>query len=179
VNGATLAVSMPAKVALAGANDMLGAVALGPGPRFAAKAMNPAPGTPIPSFLVGNVAASTSALAGSGAPQTSFSKTTFASLDDAPMWDVRGSWRGSELLVSSVSLGTPGASGANLYWWNDQGTLRGRASGVTAIGKPRTFKSVSAAFKSPASPTGNIWVGGSHPTSPTQGTVVVFDVFCN
>jgi len=114
VNGTTLAVSTPVQVALAGANDMLGAVALGPGPRFAVKAMSPGPSTPVPSFFVGNVANATSALAGTGAPQLGFSKTTFATLDDAPMWDVRGSWRGSELLVSSVSLGTPGASGANL-----------------------------------------------------------------
>jgi hypothetical protein len=176
VNGTTLAVSTPVKVALAGTNDMLGAVALGPGPRFAVKAMTPAAGTPVPSFYVGNVSTSTSALAGTAAPQVGFAKTTFATLDDAPMWDVRGNWRGSELLVSSVSLGTANASGANVYWWNDQGTLRGRASGVTAIGKPRAFKSVSAAFKNPASPTANLWVGGSFPTNASQGTVVVFDV---
>ena len=53
------------------------------------------------------------------------------------------------------------------------------AKGATAIGKPRQFKSVSAAFKNPASPTANVWVGGSYPTNSAQGTVVVYDVFCN
>lgn len=168
----------PVKVLLGTPNDLLSPLAIGKGPNLAVKAMTPTSGMPIPLAYVGPPSLATPVLSGQSAPQQTMVSTAFASVDAALMWNVSANWFADDLLATSVSLGAAGSTGANLYWWNAAGTVRGRAAGVTAIGKPTAFKAVAAAFKSAAAPNGHIWVAGSAANSASQGRVVVYDVTC-